>query len=468
MRVGPIRALLIAAAGVFHDTGGASAALVAIMLPGLIGFGALGAETGVWLAIKLRNQSAADAAAISAAYTVIAGASLTPGSLTVAAFEAARRNGYEGTTPMVVYPYADAVLSDGAAVVLQQTEAASLAAMFLPSVTVTTRAVAVVETLANSCILALGTSNTDIAIASRVHLDIGGCSAAANSIGSQAIALQDSTSSIAAATLVTAGELSLAGEPIDPGAPPPELALTFPAMIGAPSLADPYAQTLIHAALALGMPTAPRCRSRNSRHVRIYQGDCVVAGASLTDPQIALAAETQISGSWNVAAGQTVDLAPGTYWVTGDLTVQSSAVVKCSACDNAQGAGVTIILAAEGNRVGALSVASGATVNLNAPHSGRFPGLVIVQDSNGLPPGTTLTSSHSTIAGGNGSTLNGLVYFPNSSVTFHGNPSAIGPKCLVLVVQSVEVDAPSSLDSAGCRSTGLTNLPRVTGVALAE
>jgi len=53
--------------------GGASATIVAIAFPVLIGFGALGAETGVWFTFKLRSQSAADAAALAAAYEVIAG-----------------------------------------------------------------------------------------------------------------------------------------------------------------------------------------------------------------------------------------------------------------------------------------------------------------------------------------------------------------------------------------------------------
>jgi Flp pilus assembly protein TadG len=57
----------------FQDNSGASATLVAIALPSLIGFGALGVETGMWYRIKARNQSVADAAAISAAYQVSPG-----------------------------------------------------------------------------------------------------------------------------------------------------------------------------------------------------------------------------------------------------------------------------------------------------------------------------------------------------------------------------------------------------------
>jgi len=60
-------------ADIAADQRGASATLLALALPCLIGFAALGVETGVWLTIKLQNQSAADAATISAAYEVIAG-----------------------------------------------------------------------------------------------------------------------------------------------------------------------------------------------------------------------------------------------------------------------------------------------------------------------------------------------------------------------------------------------------------
>jgi hypothetical protein len=143
-------------------------------------------------------------------------------------------------------------------------------------------------------------------------------------------------------------------------------------------------------------------------------------------------------------------------------------VLKCSACDNAKGAGVTIILTAQTNKVGTVSVASSAMLTLNAPHSGPFAGLAIIQDSNGLPPGTTYTSSHSTIGGAPGATLNGLVYFPNSSLTFHGAPSGTGPQCLLLVVKTVAIDAVSRLEAGGCTGAGLGNLPAIASVAVAE
>jgi hypothetical protein len=462
-----VRRLLALIARTLHDDCGASAAIVAIALPALIGFGALGAETGAWFTIKLRNQSAADAAAISAAYQVIAGKTNVFADLTPAASEAATQNGYAGNTPVVGYPYRDTIVGDGIAVILQQTQETLLAAMFLSSVSITNKAVAVIEILDNPCILALGTTSTDVELGPSTSLFMPNCSIATNSISSTSIELQGS-SSVTAVTLVTAGEISVQGNPIDPFSPPSEFSLAEPAMIGAPNVADPYASTLTHSYLTAGMPTLVHCRSSSSGGVRIYSSNCLILGTKLTQRSLKLTGNTQISGNWNIGTGQTVDLSPGTYWITGNLTIQSTGVLKCSTCDNAKGAGVTIILTTSTNRIGSISTAAGSVFNLNAPSSGRFPGIVMIQDAYGLPPGTTYTSSHSSVTGAPSATLNGLVYFPNSSLTFHGHPSGTGPNCLVLVVNWLNVDANSSLDTEGCGNAGLANLPTISTVALAE
>jgi hypothetical protein len=455
-------------ARLLRDQNGVSAAIVAIALPGLMGCAALGVETGIWFAIKLQNQSAADAAAISAAHEVIAGKSI--GELTAAASEAAAQNGFRGSAPTVVYPYNDGTVSNAVAVTLQQSEGALLAAMFISAVTVTTKAVAAIGVLDNPCLLALATSGTGVEIADSTRLDASNCAVAANSTSQSAVDLHSTTSAIAAATLVTRGQVSLQGSPIDPATPPPELSLGSPARIGAPSVADTYSGVLTHAYLIVGLPTiANNCKSKNSGHVRVYDPNCTVDATSLKQPQIRLSAGTRISGSWTIATGQSVDLSPGTYWLTdGDLTVQSGGVLKCSTCDTVTGTGITLILTTQSNKIGTLSIAPSATVNLNAPIAGRFPGIVLVQDANGLPSGTSYTSTYSTITGTSGATLNGLVYFPKSSMTFWGNPSPAGPRCLLLVVNAATVQGASSLETAGCAGAGLANLPKIYTAALAE
>jgi Flp pilus assembly protein TadG len=439
-----VQSVLGAIALILHDDRGVSAAIVAIALPSLIGLGALGVETGAWFTTKLRNQSAADAAAISAAYEVLAGKTNVINDLAPAAGEAAARNSYNGTAPVVDYPYSDAIVVNGVAVTLQQTQEPMLAGMFLSGVTVANKAVAVIEVLDYPCILALGTTNTGVELAASTSLFMPNCSIVANSVSGTAIELLSSSSSITAATLVTAGEIAVQGNPIDPAAPPPEFSLGSLAEIGAPTVADPYAGTLTHSYIEAGMPTS-RCKPTKSGSVTVYKtGNCIISGL-------------------NIATGYTADLAPGTYWVTGNLVVQSNGRLECSICDPVKGTGVTIILTSQTSKIGYVSM-SNATFELNAPSSGRFAGVVMVQDANGLP----YTRSYNTVTGAPGATLNGLVYFPKTSMTFHGNPSTTGPKCLLLVVSSLNVDANSSLDIGGCENTGLVNVPKIYTVALAE
>ena len=436
-----VQSLLGAIAPILHDDRGVSAAIVAIALPSLIGLGALGVETGAWFTTKLRNQSAADAAAISAAYEVLAGKANVINDLAPAA---AARNGYSGSIPVIEFPYSDAIVVNGVAVTLQQTQEPMLAAMFLSGVTVANKAVAVIEVLDNPCILALGTANTGVELAASTSLFMPNCSIVANSVSGTAIELLSSSSSITAATLVTAGEIAVQGNPIDPAAPPPEFSLGSLAEIGAPTVADPYAGTLSHSYITAGMPTS-LCKPTTSGSVTVYKtGNCKLSGL-------------------NIKTGYTVDLAPGTYWVTGNLVVQSNGRLECSICDPVKGTGVTIILTSQTSKIGYVSI-SNATFELNAPSSGRFAGVVMVQDANGLP----YTRSYNTVTGAAGATLSGLVYFPKTSMTFHGSPSTTGPKCLLLVVSSLNVDASSNLDIGGCASAGLTNLPTVYTVALAE
>src|ERR1700751_4201133 len=103
------RLLRSATARVWRDERGVSAVMVAISLAVLIGFAGLGVETGLWYAVKRQNQSAADAAALSAAYEVLAGNTNVTTNLTPAASRAATQNGYTGATPVVTSPYSDAI-----------------------------------------------------------------------------------------------------------------------------------------------------------------------------------------------------------------------------------------------------------------------------------------------------------------------------------------------------------------------
>jgi len=114
-----------------------------------------------------------------------------------------------------------------------------------------------------------------------------------------------------------------------------------------------------------------------------------------------------------------------------------------------------------------VNLGSNANLNLNPPNTGTFAGMVLIQDSNGLPAGTTIDTSFSTKANAT-ETLSGLVYFPQADVTFQGGPSATGPQCLVLVANTVAMQGNPGFATSGCGSLGLNKLPIVKTVYLAE
>jgi hypothetical protein len=96
----------------------------------------------------------------------------------------------------------------------------------------------------------------------------------------------------------------------------------------------------------------------------------------------------------------------------------------------------------------------GGTLNFNAPTTGPWSGVGIYQD-----PG--LTSGVDISAAGNSPTwdITGLVYLPNSNVTFSGavNKSSYGASCFVLVVNTVRINGTGSiLETGGCPVAGLT------------
>ena len=97
----------------WRDRRGAVAVAVAVLLPVLIGFAGLGVEVGWWFWIQRQNQSAADAAAISAALEYAVQFE-QPGTTTDPAGAAAAAAGYNlfsgancstsGTTNCTLYP----------------------------------------------------------------------------------------------------------------------------------------------------------------------------------------------------------------------------------------------------------------------------------------------------------------------------------------------------------------------------
>ena len=425
-----------------RDTRGASATIFALVLPVLIGFECLGALTGISYMVKRRTQFAADAAAISGAYEIIAGTTDIGGQITAAAMEAAQQNGYQGAIPTITYPYSDSRLENGIAVTLQQ----SLASTFLPDVTMVAKAVAVVEPLDNPCLLALAGNGTGVEVNDFVSLQLSACSLAANSTSSVAIDIHPSVRSVTADTLLTPGEISFNGGPLGPTAPPPEFVLTLPLMIGSPEVKNPYAQTLTHAFLSGSIPGSPE-------PANTWVAVTETINSGLYD------------GGMSIGSEAVIDLTPGAYYVTnGNFSIASGATVTCKTCDSISG--VTIILttgSAVTGVVGTAMISSGATVTLQAPRGGPFSGFLLLQDPLAISAGGDKPDN--ALYGGPTMNLTGLLYFPTTTVAFQGNPQAT---CTVLIAQQITIDGDSRLTISGCAMVGLTGIPTVYTPVLVE
>jgi Flp pilus assembly protein TadG len=476
-----------------RDARGVTLAVVALALTALIGFAGLGVETGLWYAIKRQNQSAADVAALSGAlelYTWQAQgqtAAATYPDICGFAQREATRNGFTfqsyscpTSTPACTNPSSGQMCANNPpatagtpnfgnanaveVILAQQQNAlfASIPGISLANVTINTRAVAAILASDKACVVALGSTGTDITLQGNPSICLGTitggacgapgtCSIAAASSSASAVSLGGSSSLIASAVVTPGGCSGCGSVPV----------------VNAP-VSDPYATKLTHTFLTTGMPTSGTCTLTVSTYTAPTSG-CVIASSSLPNTgSYNLSGPMQISGGLAIKNG-VVHLSPGTYWITDgnlDLQMGSGATLDCPTCTPG-GAGVTIILAAgSGGKVGTLTLGAGANLNLNAPSTGTFAGLAIIQDSNGLPSGTTYTTSPDAVSGqGNPTeTLNGLVYFPNATMDFYGTPSG-GNNCLVLVAKTVKFYGNPTLNSTGCSSSGLT-LP--TPIVLAE
>lgn len=464
------------------DTRGVTLPLVAASITALIGFTGLGVETGLWYAMKRQNQSAADVAALSGAFELLAGqgSSLTATQIyaNVCGFAKrdANRNGFTflsftcpASSPACTSPSsgqmcannppqlgANAGNANAVEVILAQQRNALFASLSLANVTIDNRAVAVISVLDQACLLALDPTASDaIFIKGNPTLDVPNCSVASDSNSPSAIHFQGSAS-LTADTLVSHGGIVQTG-----GAA--TVTLSHPAMTNAPVVANPYSSTLTHSFLTTGPPalaTAPACTLSGTSLISVHgsstsAGNCVLAGTQKIK-------------------GVTWDLAPGTYWITdGDLQLGpggGTSLLECTAC-NGTSLGVTIIFtttSGASGTIGAVQMASsGAQIgSLNAPNSGTFKGLLFVQDT---VAGATYSTT-GTLQGGPSAALNGtgLVYFPHTNLTFQGTPQLGTSGCLVVVADQVQLAGNSTLSSTGCSSAGLGTTPTVKTVAIAE
>jgi hypothetical protein len=140
-----------------------------------------------------------------------------------------------------------------------------------------------------------------------------------------------------------------------------------------------------------------------------------------------------------------VTLSPGTYYIDGGTVALGSQA-------NLIGHGVTIILtsrtaATDPTSIATISMHGSAIVDLTAPDSGTYSGVIMYQD-----PRATAGNTQQ-INGNSASTFQGGFYFPKADLTFNGN-TGMHTECLQLVARRLIFSGNSEVNNSCPTNSG--------------
>jgi hypothetical protein len=247
------------------------------------------------------------------------------------------------------------------------------------SVTVAARAVSLPAPAAN-CIYALATTGTNVTLSNAGKLTSSSCgvvsdSSSATAVSSTGSAALDAKSISIVGSYTTANAGTISPTPIT----------------GISAVSDPLA--------GLSPPTynAAQCTADPLTHYSNGGSSYSVGPGSAfsTTQGGTLVCYTSLTLGSN---GDTVDILPGIYVITGAMTFNSGT--------NTGGTGVTFYLVGSSASV---TIQNGATVNLQGPATGTYKGILFYEDR--------ADSTAASIEGGASSVIDGVLYFPDAALT---------------------------------------------------
>jgi hypothetical protein len=439
------------------DTRGFTLVIMAAALTALVGFTGLGVETGLWYMIKRYNQSAADVGALSGIMELAAGKPYS--DICSLAELAAKANGFTfvsftcpASSPGCTSPATGQMCANNppqtpgtpnfnnanaVEVILAQAQNTFFAGLFLPSVTINTRAVAAIENV-STCMIGLGSppgkgTVLDYKGGGFAELNIPNCAVASDSSDPASLDLRGNFK-INAGAIATVGGYSIKGAS----------GTVSPAIVtGAPVVADPYGSVTV-------TPPSSALPCINS-----------VNGV----PALTPGSGTRY-GKITISSG-TVAVPAGVYYLDGSCSGGGGLTISGGTVN---GTGVTFVLTAQaGGTAGSVNI-TGGSGSLSAPTvSGLLPpsaaasvGLLVFQD-----PTKSAGSGTNTIAAGcPGISLTGAIDTSLTQDTLQGNPTSCNA-CTELIAASFHLGGTPGFDTSGCAAVG-TKTGSVSKIALAE
>jgi len=404
-----------------HNDSGNIALMFALMLPILFGIVGLGVDAGQWFKERSELQTIVDAAVIAAALENASGANST--QITSGATLEATRNGFDATTDTLTYvgtPTTGSYAGDTSYIEVTATRQLNgllSQVFFVSNFTTTARAVASSGGgTSNACMLSLNTTaQKAIEISGNASISASGCIIASNSSHSSSIEITGSAA-------VTADSLSTVGDYLTKGAS--TLTTTTSPQTGASAISDPYS--------SVAVPAYSGCDQ--SEYKVNPSSNVTITPSSSTTPYV-FCQGLDIKG--------TMSLDPGIFVIDGGtFNLNAGAVLT--------GTDVTLILTSStGSGYAKYTMNGSASVNLTAPSTGTYAGILMYGDRDG-------PNQVNTLNGNSSATFNGALYFPSSELDFEGNSSGGGSSCTQLIADTIKVTGGTGITTSGCVAAGAT------------
>ncbi len=405
---------------------GTTAVIIALTLPICLGLMGLGTEAGYWYFRQRQLQTAADLSAFAGAVALRNGQ--TSGSAEVTAEAEVTNFNINGTAVANAPPTSGTHQNpQSMEVILTETQPRFFSQFFDSStLKVTTRAVATYDDGAPACILALDKSaGKSVWFQGSSVTTLLGCEVMANSVAGNAVEV-DGSAQLTTPCINAVGGVTLNNSNVTlTGCPAPRTNL--------PPAVDPYAG--ISAPAVLG-PCVDGTYNNVGVISPLHYCKLDLKGTILLNPGVYIID----GGAFKINASANVSINPA------------------APADAVTGLGVMFYLMNHAT----VSFNGTATINLAAPTTGIYKGILFMADKN-----TQGTGDAVTINGNASSKLVGALYFPTQIVSFTGNYSSLN-KCIAIVSQQVQLSGNSDLNS-DCTNNSSITLPQIPGrVTLVE
>lgn len=397
------------------DRRGNALVVAATCIPLMIGAAALGVDT-IYMALSKRQlQRSADSGALAGAYAIVQ--SKDASAAVTRDLQLNNSIALTGSPTVENAPTVGSYAGNVRAVRVALTATVPMAFWSVfssSSATIKAEATAAVTYNAKWCMLSLEDGNTaGITFTGSADIDLG-CGIATNSKAAAAITAGGS-STVKATPLSAQGGVPSSSHFVSPTTLMPY----------SPKQADPF--------VALPLPTIPGGES------------CPALAVKSNEPAYTVPVQSDnVYCFKGMDVKGTLNLQPGTYYVDGSaFSIGAQGVIN--------GTGVTIILtasnaASNSNAIAGFDIAAGATVNLAAPKSGTYEGVLFYQDPRAALGNTVK------INGNTDSFLEGAFYFPRAYMTFNGTAGMV-TRCIQLIARRLEFSGNSSVDNV-CPTDG--------------